>query len=316
MIEILGWAGLAFDEGPGKSSSLNIGPFMQSERLDIYQKFINYLLSKNLAYKCYCSKEKLTMTKVTDQYSRYNRTCRDLSPNFHSSSDKTFVVRLRVPDKGTTIVTDLLYGTTRVSKSDLDDIVLIKSDGFPTYHFANVIDDHLMGVTTVMRGAEWLPSTPLHILLYETFDWKAPNFVHLPLLLNQNGSKLSKRQGSAFVSFYREAGYFPLALLNFVAYLGWTPRTTSQIMNLAEMIEKFDLKDFNKADPKVDQDKLAWFNKQQLLCSLAQDDQAMMSSMVSRLATSLQKKSIVPSLPQRNPAYLSDCIKLMAVQST
>lgn len=243
ILEMLRWTSLYFDEGPGREYAF-IGPYVQSMRTAIYRKYVDHLLATGRAYKCYCPKE-LT---PGGQPGRYTGRCRpvftkDAVPP--RENDTSYVVRLRVPE-GSTLVDDAIYGKRLIDNDTLDDIILVKSDGMPTYHLANVIDDHLMAITTVMRGAEWLPSTAIHCLLYAAFDWEAPRFAHLPLLINKDGSKLSKRQGSAFVNYYREAGYLPEALLNFVAFLGWTPTEIMQVEVLSrqELIQQV-------SDPRI-----------------------------------------------------------------
>lgn len=219
--------------GPGKESEC--GPFFQSSRIEHYKKYADHLLASEKAYRCYCSKERLTSLRDPHGNGRYDGHCRNL-PSTNRSTE-SFVIRFRIPSSGITRITDVVYGTAMTPNRLIDDAVIIKSDGYPTYHFASVIDDHLMRITTVMRGQEWLPSTSLHLLLYDAFDWKPPRFAHLPLLIRRDGAKLSKRQNDSFVGWYREAGYFPQALLNFVAYLGWTPRTGSEVMDLDVMAQ-------------------------------------------------------------------------------
>lgn len=227
----------------------------------MYRRYAWELLETGGAYRCYCSRERIAAARAA--HGRYDGLCR--SSAAHRRGADSFVVRLAVP-AGSVAVRDAVYGDTLVANELLDDAVLLKSDGFPTYHLASVVDDHLMGVTTVMRGQEWLPSTPLHLLIYRALQWEAPRFAHLPLLMNSDGTKLSKRQSDAFVAFYREKGYLPEALLNFVALLGWSPPAgRSEVMSLSEMVRAFDVAQINRADALVDQNKLRWFNRQHLI---------------------------------------------------
>lgn len=262
MIEILTWAGISYDEGPGKDNSM-YGPYVQSMRLDIYKRFAKHLLEGGRAYKCYCSRERLEGLRQVDGHGRYDGHCRNLPLQSPVKGQDLHVVRFRVPP-GSVKILDSVYGTSEISNRLVDDAILMKSDGFPTYHFANVIDDHQMSITTVMRGQEWLPSTALHLLLYQAFDWVPPRFMHLPLLINKDGSKLSKRQNDAFVEYYLNKGYFPSALLNFVAFLGWNPPTNRELMSLDDLVKEFNVERINKANPLVDMDKLLWYNQSHL----------------------------------------------------
>lgn len=244
IVEVLRWAGLYFDEGPGREYAF-IGSYVQSMRTAIYGKYVDHLLATGRAYRCYCQKKSTN----DGQPGRYSGKCRPTLTNDTMplrAHEASCVVRLRVPE-GSTTVDDAVYGRRLIENSTLDDIILVKSDGMPTYHLANVIDDHLMAITTVMRGAEWLPSTALHCILYAAFEWEAPRFAHLPLLINKDGSKLSKRQGSAFVDYYREMGYLPEALVNFLAVLGWTPAeatTQVEVVSLQELIQQVRVPSF------------------------------------------------------------------------
>lgn len=307
LLDTLQWAGLRFDEGPGTSSPF--GPYIQSERLDIYQKYAEYLLLCGKAYRCYCSKERLAALRGPDGFGHYDGYCRNLSSSQRASRGSApSVVRFRVP-VGETIFRDLVFGRHKVSNALVGDAILLKSDGFPTYHFANVVDDHLMAITTVLRGQEWIPSTPLHVLLYETFGWPMPRFGHLPLLLNKDKVKLSKRNNDALVDYYRQYGYFPVSLLNFVALLGWAPRGNRELMNLEEMVEEFDVHRINHADATVDIEKLRWANRQHLQLLVTSDGG--MSAMVGSL------RNILPNEHQHHSDdFLAKCISLMARRVT
>lgn len=261
----------AWDEGVGKSDSA--GPYVQSERLDIYRKYAEELIEKGKAYRCYCSSERLDALRKEQQSrkepTRYDGQCRTLSDeeiSKNSLEGKSSVIRLRVDTGGDVTVNDIVRGTLRFSRETLDDQVLMKSDGFPTYHLANVVDDHLMEITHVIRGEEWLPSTPKHVLLYEAFGWTPPAFAHIPLLLNPDRSKLSKRQGDVSVEEYLQKGYLPEALVNFVALLGWNPGEGSvqEVFSMDELITAFDLNRVHKGGAVFDVKKLDWLNAEYL----------------------------------------------------
>jgi len=219
--------GLKSDEGPRMDKSLRIkekgknGPYFQSKRLKIYQEYAQKLVEKGQAYYCFCSEERLAdlraKQQANEQPSRYDGLCRKLSENVMKSKLQNpifkFVIRLKVPESGEVVFKDIIRGEVKFQTEDIDDQILLKSDGFPTYHLAVVVDDHLMGVSHVIRGEEWLSSSPKHILLYKAFGWTPPQFAHLPLLLNKDRSKLSKRQGDVAVEDYLNKGYLPEALL-------------------------------------------------------------------------------------------------------
>jgi len=273
ILKSLKWAGIEPDEGvyidsAGKANQKGKnGPYRQSERLETYQKYAKQLINQGKAYYCFCTEQRLQQMREAQihnkQAPRYDGTCRNLTnEEIQNKLDSKipFVIRLKVPEKGSTEFKDEVYGKINIENKEIDDQVLIKSDGFPTYHLANVIDDHLMEITHVIRGEEWLPSTPKHILLYEAFGWKPPIFAHLPLLLNPDKSKLSKRQGEVAVKDYREAGYLPETINNFVALLGWNPKSDQEIYNMAELAELFDLSDVNKSGAVFNRKKLDWMN--------------------------------------------------------
>lgn len=303
MVESLKWAGIEVDEGAVKiinpqsvapkgdvKEKYNLvrkqvfqkgsfGPYIQSERLDIYNRYINELLRKKVAYPCFCTPERLENVRKEYQANglppRYDRHCLKLSPAEAKArmEKEPYVIRLKVPATGKTVFNDLIRGRIEVENQLLDDQVLMKSDGFPTYHFAVVVDDHLMKISHVFRGEEWIPSTPKHILIYQAFGWQPPVFGHLTNILNMKGGKLSKRDGDVSVSDFRAKGYLPEAIVNFVALLGWNPKTTQEIFSLKELIKEFDVKKLNKAAPRFDQKRLEWFGayyiKQKSIAELA-----------------------------------------------
>jgi glutamyl-tRNA synthetase len=238
------------------------GPVFQSQRLQIYQEHIQILIDKGAAYRCYCTNERIAELKkqaeLLKQPFRYDKYCLK-NPG---QTGKSYVVRQNIPEEGITVFTDEVYGEIKVENRLLDDGVLMKTDGYPVYNFANVVDDHLMRITHVIRGEEFISSTPKHVLLYEAFGWNLPQFVHLPLLLDNKRQKLSKRSGDVAVNEYLEKGYLPEAILNFIAFLGWNPKNEQEIFSLEELIEAFDLKKINKAGAVFDVEKLNWFNAQ------------------------------------------------------
>lgn len=294
IIESLKWLGIDFDESVEKGG--RYAPYKQSERRDIYEKYIKKLIESGKAYYAFDTAEELDKmrTKLEEQKSsvrHYNFVTRtEMKNSFTLSEDEVneilssgtpFVVRFNVPIDREIILTDIIRGEIKVNTSTLDDKVLFKSDGLPTYHLANIVDDYLMEITHVIRGEEWLPSMPLHILLYEAFGWEPPKFAHLPLILKPTGKgKLSKRDGDklGFPVFpidwndpngeksagYREWGYLPQAVNNMLAFLGWNPGGEQEIFSIAELVEQFDLTKVQKAGAKFDPEKTKWFNQQHL----------------------------------------------------
>ncbi len=269
LIEALKWAGLPYDEGPIVGGPH--APYVQSQRLALYKKYADELLSNDHAYRCFCTSERLEemrkMQEMKKQAPRYDRTCLALSPSEieKKCAEKIpFVIRQKIPMTfgGSLAVKwhDVVREEVSFGLDTIDDQVLMKSDGFPTYHLANVVDDHDMEITHVVRGEEWLSSTPKHILMYRALGWKEPTFAHLPLLLNKDRSKLSKRQGDVAAEDYRKKGYSPQALVNFIALLGWHPGgdETQEIFSLEELVEKFSLEKVHKGGAVFDLEKLDW----------------------------------------------------------
>ncbi|MBR9974754.1 MAG: glutamate--tRNA ligase [Bacteroidetes bacterium] len=265
----LAWAGIDFDEGPGIGG--DHGPYVQSERAAMYAGHVTRLLDEGKAYHCFCTPEELDASRqrqiAAKRDAAYDRRCRSLSEadvRARLEAGHPYTVRLKVPLAGQLQLRDLIRGDITVFHDAIDDQVLMKSDGFPTYHLANVVDDHLMGITHVIRGEEWLPSTPKHVLLYEFFGWETPQFAHLPLLLNADRSKLSKRQGDVAVEDFRAKGILPEALVNFVALLGWNPGDDRELFTFDELAAAFSLDRVSKAGAVFDMEKLRWFNAQYL----------------------------------------------------
>ena len=265
LIQTLKDVGLEFDEGPEKDGV--VGPYYQSLRTEIYKKYIDELIEKDAAYYCFCSSDDLDKMREEQRAKgidpKYDGRCRKLSKEERAKrldEGKPFVVRLKVPQEGEITFYDIVREKVTFPWKMVDDQILIKSDGFPTYHLANVVDDHLMGITHVIRGEEWLSSVPKHLLLYEQFGWKPPKMAHLPLLLNPGKSKLSKRQGDVAVEDYLEKGYLPEALLNFIALLGWHPKGDRELFTLEELEKEFSMKRITKAGAVFDVEKLNWMN--------------------------------------------------------
>lgn len=269
LINALEWVGLQFDEGPVKGGEY--GPYMQSERLDIYKKYAGELIEKKKAYYCFCTSERLSALRDEQQKQglqpKYDKHCLNLTQQEIEERLKNgdqYVIRMNIEPGQKIAFDDIVRGRVEFDSTIIDDQVLIKSDGYPTYHLANVVDDHLMKITHVIRGEEWLSSTPKHVLLYDFFGWEKPAFSHLPLLLNPDRSKLSKRQGDVAVEDYRAKGYLKEALLNFVALLGWNAGDDQEYYDLNEMIGKFSLERVNKSGAVFNIEKLNWLNAEHL----------------------------------------------------
>ena len=258
--------GLIHDEGPDKDGGC--GPYVQSERQasGIYLEYAKKLVEKGEAYYCFCDKERLESLRTEvagKEISVYDKHCLHLSKEeveANLAAGKPYVIRQNNPTEGTTTFEDEIYGDITVDNAELDDMILIKSDGFPTYNFANVVDDHLMGTTHVVRGNEYLSSSPKYNRLYEAFGWEVPIYVHCPLITDENHTKLSKRCGHSSFEDLIEQGFLTEAVINFVALLGWSPSDNQEIMSLQEMIEKFDYRHMSKSPAVFDYTKLKWMN--------------------------------------------------------
>jgi glutamyl-tRNA synthetase len=283
IFDALKWVGLSWDEGPDVGGPF--GPYRQSERTEIYREHVEILLANGTAYRSFETAEELEAMRQSQiaakQPPRYNGAHRHLSQeqiDAFLAEGRPYTVRLKVPSEGSTVFRDELRGEIRFDHNNVDDQVLMKSDGFPTYHLANVVDDHLMGITDVIRAEEWISSTPKHVLLYAAFGWQQPRFWHMPLLRNLDKSKISKRKNPVSLVYYREAGYLPQALLNFLGLMGGgMAQPTEQeivskglntkegdIFSLAEMIEKFDFQRISLGGPVFDLVKLKWLNGEYL----------------------------------------------------
>jgi glutamyl-tRNA synthetase len=265
LMDGLRWLGLDWDEGPEVGG--DYGPYFQSQRLGLYQEYAQKLVDEGHAYKCYCSPERLEqMRKLQRGHDQtgYDRRCRTLTAKERADYEAQGivpVVRLAVPLEGQTSFYDIIRGDTTVENSSLDDIVLLKSDGYPTYHLANVVDDHFMEISHIMRADEWLPSVPRHVLLYQAFGWETPIYAHLPVILAPTGKgKLSKRHGGVAVHDFRREGYLPEAMVNFLARVGWAYDDKTEFFTRQELVEKFDLEGVNKSPAAFSYDKLDWMN--------------------------------------------------------
>ncbi len=276
IFDALHWAGITWDEGPDVGGPF--GPYRQSERTEIYQKYCQQLLDNGKAYKCFATPEELAemreMSLKMGKRVGYDRRYRNLSPAEVAEREKAgqpFVIRLKVPLTGECVFEDGIKGRITSPWADIDDQVLLKSDGFPTYHLANVVDDHLMEISHVIRGDEWISSTPKHILLYESFGWTPPVYMHMPLLLGKDGKKLSKRRNPTSIFFYRDSGYLPEAFLNFMTLMGYSMPGDREIYPVPEIIKEFDPKRIGVSGAFFDVQKLDWLNQQYLINNVPED---------------------------------------------
>ena len=331
----LNWCNIPFDEGPGKEG--DFGPYKQSERKQLYKQYVDLLIENNKAYYAFDTAEALDMERKNHEakgktfiYNWHNRARGRLVNSLVLSKEEVaeriangedYVVRFLAPQDETLELTDLVRGTIKIDTNTLDDKVLFKSDGLPTYHLANVVDDYVMKITHVIRGEEWLPSLALHQLLYNAFGWEAPEFAHLPLILKPTGKgKLSKRDGDklGFPVFplnwedpsnnsiskgYKESGYFPEAVVNFLAFLGWNPGTEQELFSLSELVEAFDIKSVNKAGARFDPDKTKWFNHQYM-------QKASTESLVETFINT------TPELKSIDPSYVALVVNLIKERAT
>lgn len=267
LMEAFSWFKLTPDESIIKGGPY--APYKQSERLDIYQKYAKQLVDEGNAYYCFCTPERLAKVREKKQknkeISMYDKHCRNLSKeeiNENLENKKSHVIRMKVPENEKIVCNDLIRGDIDFDSNLVDDQVILKSDGFPTYHLAVVVDDHLMKITDAVRGPEWITSFPKHKLLYKYFGWDMPRFIHTPLITNMNGSKLSKRNGHSSIAWYRKKGFLYDAILNFISLLGWSHPEEKEIFDFEEFVKCFDLKDLSAVNPKFDLQKLEWMNGQ------------------------------------------------------
>lgn len=309
LIQSMQWCGIEFDEGPGFGGDK--GPYIQSERFHLYREYAEKLIANDTAYYAFDSAEELTAMRERQQGAglapKYDRSTMKNQYTIGAEETKKLltenaphVIRLKVPTHEEIHFSDQIRGEVVVKGKDVDDQILLKSDGFPTYHLANVVDDHLMEITHVIRGEEWLPSTPKHVLLYKAFGWEMPKFGHLPLLLNDNKSKLSKRHGDVAVEDFKEKGYFKEAFVNFIALLGWNPSGEQEIFTMQELIDGFNLSKVNKGGAIFDRRKLEWMNSQYLrLLPL------------ERLYEQLEPKLKQHEIENQDKQYVMDVINLL-----
>ncbi|AHC14796.1 glutamate--tRNA ligase [Salinispira pacifica] len=263
------WIGIHWDEGPDVGGEY--GPYIQSERFDLYKEHALRLVEEGKAYKCFCSAERLEklreeQSKQKGGHQGYDRHCRNLSSTDVASKEaagEPYVIRFKIPLEGETVISDRVLGETRRKHKDINpDPVLLKTDGFPTYHLANVVDDHHMGITHILRAQEWVSSAALHVLLYKAFGWEVPEFVHLPMVMGKDGSKLSKRHGSTSVIDFRNQGYLPEALVNYVTMVGWGYDESTEFFSIQDLERVFSDGKINKAPGVFDYKKLQWYNSQ------------------------------------------------------
>lgn len=306
LIDSLHWAGIQFDEGPHVGG--DFGPYIQSERLPIYQQYAKELIDGGWAYYAFDTPEELEQAKQTSPHHEFKYDRMKMKNQFTLPSDEvqkliqngaSYVIRLKVPENVQIKFTDLIRGEIIVNSREVNDQILLKSDGYPTYHLANVVDDHLMQITHIIRGEEWLPSVPKHILLYQAFGWEIPQMAHLPLLLNKDKTKLSKRQGDVAVEDYIKKGYFPDAFVNFIALLGWNPSPDREIYNIEELIEKFNITKVNKSGAIFDVVKLDAINAKYLY-----------SKPIDELAKELAKWLELLNYPDFPLSYLQKVVTL------
>ena len=314
ILESLRWLGLMWNEGPEVGGSY--GPYLQSERLDIYAKYARQLLDEGKAYRCFCTSERLAeMRKEQEarkQATGYDRFCLALTPEEIESKLKEgmpYVLRFRVPETGHTHFHDIVRGEITFENNLLDDFVIIKSDGYPTYQFANVVDDHLMEITHIIRGEEWISSAPKHLLLYQCFGWAPPVLCHLPLLRNPDKSKLSKRRNPTSVLYYRETGIVPEALLNYLGLMGYTPPSGEEMFSLGEFVETFDIRRVSLGGPIFDVAKLAWLNGRYLRERL---DEKQLLERLKRWKLNDEMWARILPLAQKRIEKLSDLVPLTA----
>ncbi len=319
LIATLDWAGIRFDEGPGRDGGY--GPYVQSQRLDIYRQHADELIKKGLAYRCFCTPERLEEVRQRQSAAKlstsYDRHCRDLPADEvgrRLSAGERNVIRMKVPLDGELTFEDIIRGTVTIEHKVLDDQVILKTDGFPTYHLAVVVDDHLMGISHVIRGEEWLPSTPKHILLYQYFGWELPKFAHLPLLLNPDKSKLSKRQGDVAVEDYRAKGYLKEAIINFVAFLGWNPGDERELFSMDQLLEAFALERVGKSGAVFNVEKLNWLNFEHLRRKPDAEVLTMVKEYIAASAYSIERfedqylLSIIAAMRER-AAFVKDFVE-------
>ncbi len=305
-LDAMRWLQLDWDEGPEVGGPY--APYFQSERLPIYQEHAARLIAQGNAYYCFCSPERLAAMREEQQRRKeppgYDRTCRNLTEaevNARLADGITPVIRFKVPLEGSTSFYDLIHGEITFPNSAMDDFVIIKSDGYPTYHLAHLVDDHLMRISHVLRADEWISSAPRHVLLYRAFGWEPPKFAHVPQILGPDKSKLSKRHGATSVLAYRDMGYLPEAMVNYLALLGWAYDASTEIMSKQELIERFSIEKINKTGAVFDINKLDWMNGYYIRQLTVED-------LTSRLMPFLESTGLVTENDRR---YVEEIVPLI-----
>jgi glutamyl-tRNA synthetase len=301
IFDALRWTGLSWDEGPDVGGPY--GPYRQSERAQHYKDHAGILLAKGHAYRCFCTAERLAKVRIQLEAEKknpaYDRHCRDLDPGDgarRAAAGEPHVVRMKMPLSGDIIVQDQLRGELKIPAEQSDDQVLLKTDGLPTYHLANVVDDHLMEITHVIRAEEWLSSTPKHVQLYKAFGWQAPEWVHMPLLRNADKSKISKRKNPVSLDYYRDAGFLPEALLNYLGTMGWSIAGDREKFTLAEMVEAFSFDRVSLGGPVFDLVKLSAMNADYLR---ALDDGAIVARLRDWRLSDARLRALIPLVRER-----------------
>ena len=314
LIRSLEQCSLIHDEGPTLKDDTVVeigeyGPYFQSNRLSIYQKYVKQLIDEGKAYYCFCTKDRLdalreeqTNNKQTPKYDSHCSHLTEEEIKANLEAKVPYVIRMKLPKDREVVFDDAVRGRVSINTNDIDEQVLIKADGFPTYHFAVVVDDHLMNITHVIRGEEWLVSTPKHILLFEALGWEAPKFVHLPTVLNPNKKKLSKRDGSAAVGDFIELGYLPNALINYITLLGWSAPDDKEIFTLDEIAQEFDLSRINKSGAVFDVEKLNWVNSQYI-------KQLSTEELAQKIKPFLLADELITENEEVKLLYIAECIK-------
>jgi glutamyl-tRNA synthetase len=303
LYDTLNWLGIDWDEGPDKDGGY--GPYIQSERLEHYHRYAQLLIDQGKAYRCFCTPERMEKLREEQKENKqdygYDRHCRNLSSEEEKAlleKGAPHVIRLKIPDRGEVSFHDEILGDITRKVQDISpDPVMLKTDGFPTYHLACVVDDHMMEISHVFRGQEWIPSTPLHILMYEAFGWEPPKFCHLPLIMGKDGKKLSKRHGSTFAREFKAMGYLPQAMVNYIIMLGWSYDDTREFFSHDDLKELFSLEKINKSPAVFDYKKLEWFNGQYIRNSKPEDIQALYIPL-------LKKEGIISDPPTEEEAAL------------
>ena len=268
----LATAGITYDEGPDKDGG--VGPYIQTERMDIYKEYAKKLVELGGAYYCFCDKERLESLQGEGGVHTYDKHCRNLPKEEverRLAAGESYVIRQKVPEGVVSSYDDMVFGTISVDTADIEDGILLKSDGLPTYNFANVVDDHLMGITHVIRGTEYLSSTPKYNLIYDAFGWERPKYMHLPPIMKDATRKLSKRFGDANFEDFIAKGYRPEAVVNYIALLGWCPKDNKEKMSMQEMIEEFDVSGISHSSSIFDEAKMHWLNGEYLKAMSAED---------------------------------------------